>query len=93
MLYGAPKNCRNLDFRSDVDDTGRVVSEVFKIRNWAVVSKPATSVLNGKCTVTIHLYRTQSKCLINGNDAWAMIDLLIPALEAHLNTQKTQVRH
>ena len=80
----SPRDCCQISYTIDTDTSGATVSEVVKIRNWSMIAKPKKSDLNGACKVTIHIYRTTSQILINGKDAWAIVEMYVPILESSI---------
>jgi len=75
---------RHLEHTEHHDGKGNIVTEVMSITNWNCVVKPTQVHHTGTCKIVIHLYRSQSSCLINGKDASNFMDIWIPALEASI---------
>ncbi len=68
---------RNITYTPTLDNSGAIVSETIQIRNWAAVEE---SQLCGRCSVTINMYRTTTKVLINGKHAPDFMDIIEPCL-------------
>ena len=91
------RNSRQLEHDKDKDSEGNIVSELYTIKNWAVVAKSSKHAkLNGSCTVRIHIYRTTSRCLINGRDAATFVDIATPTLgllqSTHTSEQNERIK-
>jgi hypothetical protein len=90
-LDGSVKTGRNLDYTVDKDQQGLIVSEVIKIKSWAMLDKtklPAASIFIGSCSFVISLYRTRSSCLINGSNASDIMKVLTPAFNRLFENNK-----
>ena len=81
---------RHLEYLADKDEAGNVIAETIKIKSWSVLNKgklPALSNLIGACSVVVNLYRTTSKCLINGEHASDLAENLIQPLTDRIQHQ------
>ena len=81
----ANRKSRSHEYIYDLDQKGNFVSEIIKMKSWAVIDKtklPAAEHLFGTCSVVISLYKTRTNCLVNGKSAATFMDLLRPALQA-----------
>lgn len=91
MDTNSPKpSSRHLQYTCDEDKNGHTVSENIRVRNWGQVAKPPGS-LNGTCSITLNLYLTQSKILINGKDASAFTDIFFPSLNNIIELNKDKL--
>ena len=89
------KPSRCYEYKCDKDQKGLTVCEVLKIKSWAVIDKaklPSADHLIGSCSVTMHIYRTSTRCLINGKCTETLMKILKPALEALITRNAELIR-
>ncbi len=71
---------KSITYHPTKDKTGITVSECIQIKSWAAVSKDAMSkaevdIQQGKCSIALNMYKTSTKCLINGKQATEFMDI------------------
>ena len=59
---------RHIEYNIDQDTTGLIVIDTIKIKSWNALKDPISQGKRGSLSVTINLYRTQCKAVINGTD-------------------------
>ena len=86
---------RNISHTLDKDANGSIIAETIEIKNWSCVARATLNGLKGTCKIIIHIYRTTSRCLVNGAHSRPFIELFLPALRAHLdeNTEEYDLRN
>ena len=86
---------RHFSYIPEFDEDHNLVSKIIRIRNLAAVTKhtlKAPDSLIGGCAVTVNLYTTVDKCLINGKDAEPFVGLLQPAINKILRDFKVEIK-
>ena len=76
-----PTSSRNVSIDVDQEKSGLGVSEVIKIKNWNSIKKPKNAMHSGECKISIHIYKTTSRMLINGKHAEEMVNIFLPVLD------------
>ncbi len=94
-LYADPRNkksTRHLSYKVDKDQSDLIVSEVINVKHWSAVKKPGKPNISGKCSITINIYRTTSKILINGSDSSIFMDVFAPNLTLFLENHNDSIQ-
>lgn len=77
---------RNLQYTQVNDCNGLVVQDTIHAKNWSGLGRLAAPN-KGPCSITINLYRTSSKILINGNDYLKLLKPMEKLVEKITNNQ------
>ena len=72
---------RQVEHIIDTDEENHIVQDTLKMKNWMALDSKLSNAKTGTCSITINLYRTTSKVVINGRDA----HLLAPAIKKLLD--------
>ena len=76
---------RSISYTPTQDKNGVVVSECIQIRNWNAVRENFRGACEGQCALTINLFKTSTKCLLNGTHAHIFMDAFKPYLDSLLS--------
>ena len=84
------KNCgpRSLTYTIDKDNSGSIVQDIYRIKDWNAVTAVLAEGNVGACRVTLNLFRTTASAMINSRDAEALYDNVRQMLEIVAGSKK-----